>query len=146
MPLRLVLDTNVWLDWLMFDDPRILSLKAAVATGKAEVFMTAACEEELARVLAAPMRKATLDVGVQVDYLEECRRLVKWMDGSWSRYADRLPICRDPDDQKFLELARDCDADFLVTRDRALLVLGRPKARSLSFRVVTPEEFGEIVG
>jgi predicted nucleic acid-binding protein len=34
----------------------------------------------------------------------------------------------------------------LVTRDQALLVLGRPKARSLSFRVVTPEEFGEMVG
>jgi predicted nucleic acid-binding protein len=54
-----------------------------------------------------------------------------------------LPVCRDPEDQKFLELANDCAAHFLVTRDRALLVLGRRKVQPLSFRIVTPEEFGD---
>ena len=52
----------------------------------------------------------------------------------------------DPDDQKFLELADECAADFLVTKDRALLDLGRRKSRPLSFRIVTPKEFGEWVG
>jgi len=36
---RLVLDTNVWLDWLVFDDPSIATVKAAVATKRAEVFI-----------------------------------------------------------------------------------------------------------
>jgi len=49
-----------------------------------------------------------------------------------------LPACRDPDDQKFLELARACAADFLVTKDRALFELGRGNRRPLAFRIVTP--------
>jgi len=142
MALRLVLDTNVWLDWLVFDDPRVLSLKVAVATGDAEVFMTPACDVELARVLASPLRKATLDATAQARCLEECRRTVRWVDTSSRGDADRLPVCRDPDDQKFLELANDCGADFLVTRDRALLVLGHRKVQPLSFRIIVPEAFG----
>jgi len=43
-PLRLVLDTNVWLDWLVFDDPSIAAIKAAVETKRAEIFIDAACE------------------------------------------------------------------------------------------------------
>ena len=41
MTLRLVLDTNVWLDWLVFDDPGIAPLKLAVRTGAACVFINA---------------------------------------------------------------------------------------------------------
>lgn len=31
--LRLVLDTNVWLDWLAFGDPSVAAIKSAVAAG-----------------------------------------------------------------------------------------------------------------
>ncbi len=50
----------------------------------------------------------------------------------------RLPVCRDPDDQKFLEAALNSRADFLLTKDRALLDLAR---RPLPFRILTPERF-----
>ena len=33
LPMRLVLDTNVWIDWLVFDDPSIAPLKAAQQSG-----------------------------------------------------------------------------------------------------------------
>lgn len=49
-----------------------------------------------------------------------------------------LPRCRDPDDQKFLELARDGAADFLVTKDKALLKLRRISRDPGGFRIVTP--------
>ena len=39
-----------------------------------------------------------------------------------SRVVD-LPICGDPDDQKFLTLAKRGGAEVLVTGDRALLAL-----------------------
>jgi len=50
----------------------------------------------------------------------------------------RLPACRDPDDQKFLEAAQAAHAGFLVTKDRALLDLAQ---RPLPFRIVTPQGF-----
>ena len=142
----LVLDTNVWLDWLVFDDARIVPLKAAVEAGQAEIWMTDACEEELVRVLASPLRKTILNVDTQARCIEECRRIAKRKEGAPGRDTARLPVCRDPHDQKFLELADECEADFLVTRDEALLVLGRRRARPFSFRIVTPEELGEMMG
>jgi putative PIN family toxin of toxin-antitoxin system len=52
-----------------------------------------------------------------------------------------LPLCEDPDDQKFLELAWRARASHLVTRDKALLKLARRIARSGGFAVLAPDAF-----
>ncbi|MDP3138558.1 MAG: PIN domain-containing protein, partial [Burkholderiaceae bacterium] len=44
MSLRLVLDTNIWLDWLVFNDPGIAPIRAAVEAGGAEIYISEACE------------------------------------------------------------------------------------------------------
>ncbi len=146
MPVRLVLDTNVWLDWLVFDDAGIAPIRAAVAAAQAEIFIDAACAQELARVLAYPRRKKSLDAVMQAACLAECRRVARSVTAA--AHADAgisgatcLPVCRDPDDQKFLELARACRADFLVTKDALLLELARRKVRRAPFRIVTPAQF-----
>ncbi|HXA47723.1 MAG TPA: PIN domain-containing protein, partial [Burkholderiaceae bacterium] len=53
--------------------------------------------------------------------------------------AAKLPICSDPDDQKFLELARDSGATVLITKDKALLKLARKTARVGLFAIMLPE-------
>ena len=64
--MRLVLDTNVWLDWLVFDDPSVAAIKAAVAENRAEVFIDAACEAEFERALGYDLgRKFTLAAEAQ---------------------------------------------------------------------------------
>ena len=138
--LRLVLDTNVWLDWLVFDDPCVAAIKAAVAAERAEIFIDAACEAELERALGYDLgRKFTLAAEAQGACLAFCRRVARRID-SPAPEAERaqLPACRDPDDQKFLEAALDARAEFLVTKDRALLDLAHRVAR---FRILTPEGF-----
>ena len=72
--MRLVLDTNVWLDWLVFRDAEVAPLRAAVEQGRARVFIDAACEAELARVLAYPLGRVSLDAAAQAACLAECRR------------------------------------------------------------------------
>jgi putative PIN family toxin of toxin-antitoxin system len=132
---RLVLDTNVWLDWLVFDDPSIATIRAAVATGSAELFIAADCEAELERALGYDLGRA-VDVSA---CLAECRRLARRTESVVDDAEQvRLPVCRDRDDQKFLEAALAAGAEFLVTRDRALLKLAR---RALPFRIVTPAGF-----
>jgi putative PIN family toxin of toxin-antitoxin system len=152
MPLRLVLDTNIWLDWLVFDDPVIATIKAAVASGRADIFIDAVCEQELVRVLASSLGKKTLDAASQTACLAECRRLAQLANTgeresgkAGGRDCGRLPVCRDPNDQKFLELACDCRADFLVTKDLALLVLARRKIKRAPFRIVTPQQFADAL-
>jgi putative PIN family toxin of toxin-antitoxin system len=143
LPLRLVLDTNVWLDWLVFDDASVMPLKAAVDRGDAEIFIDDACAGELTKVLAYPLRKQILGVDVQAACVAECGRIARAVTSETAAEflaSEPLPKCRDADDQKFLELARACGADFLVTRDLLLLELSRRKIRRAPFAIVTPEQ------
>ena len=132
----LVLDTNVWLDWLLFDDACVAPLKAAVREGRAQVWIDTACEAELERVLAYDLGKHTLDAQKQAACLTECRRIARQIHQVVSVLD--LPRCADPADQMFLEAAAAARADYLVTKDRDLLDL--PRGR-LTFRVVQPEFF-----
>jgi putative PIN family toxin of toxin-antitoxin system len=132
--MRVVLDTNVWLDWLVFDDPSIAPLKAAVEEGRAEILIDAACEAELARVLAYDLGRHSIDAARQAACLAECARVARRIQPGSSGGTD-LPRCEDPGDQIFLEAALAARADLLITKDRALLALGR---RALPFRIVEP--------
>jgi putative PIN family toxin of toxin-antitoxin system len=136
---RLVLDTHVWLDWLVFDDPGIVRIRNAVGTGRAEAYIDAVCEEELVRVLARGFAKRELDAQAQAAALATCRRIAKRIDAAAPEAARAgLPRCGDPDDQKFLEAALAANASFLITKDRKLLALGNK--RGIPFRIVRPDE------
>jgi len=50
-----------------------------------------------------------------------------------------LPICTDPDDQKFLELAQDAQAAVLITKDKALLKLAKKTTRAGMFSIMLPQ-------
>lgn len=141
--MKAVLDTNIWLDWLVFGDPGVAPLRAAFEQGRIEIFIDEACEAELERVLGYSLRKKMLDAEKQKACMAECRRIAKRIVPGKAQKAQRaqaaLPKCRDPDDQKFLETAAAASADFLVTKDRALLDLARAvEKRALTFRIVKP--------
>jgi predicted nucleic acid-binding protein len=80
--------------------------------------------------LDGPRRDAIL-----ADYLS-----VAEMVAGWQEPAPLLPRCRDAEDQKFLELARDGRADWLVTSDKALLKVCRRRRLEGLFRVLCPED------
>lgn len=132
---RVVLDTNVWLDWLVFRDPGVAGIREAVSAGRIELCIDEPCAEELARVLAYPLGRFTLDSETQARALAEALALARRPDDP-ARDA-KLPVCRDPDDQKFLALAAACGAQVLVTKDMELLRL----AKRVSFRIARPEAF-----
>jgi len=142
VPARLVLDTNVWLDWLVFDDPQIAPLRSAQAAGEVEICIDAHCAEELRRVLGYTLRKVVLDQAAQAAALARALEIAT-MTGEEAHCATLapLPSCRDPDDQKFLVLARAARADVLVTKDRALLELARRKHAHIGFRILTPAAY-----
>jgi len=141
-PLRLVLDTNVWLDLLVFNDADVLPIRNAVARGDAVVFISPACIAEFARVLGYQLSGRTLDAAAQAAALTKCNAVARPLQGCDAHHhIDELPRCEDPDDQMFLELARDCGADVLLTKDRDLLALATRKLKPLPFRIVTPRQY-----
>jgi len=135
---RLVLDTNAWLDWLVFSDPGIARVRAAQAAGRARIFLDAACEAELARVLAYERPGWPLDANAQAAALAACRAATSAPEPALAHAPRRLPACRDPDDQKFLELALAAGAQALLTKDKALLALEK---KGLPFRILAPADW-----
>ena len=130
----LVLDTNVVLDLLHFDDAAARPLLRALDDGRVLCVVTAATIEEWRRVLAYPE--------FALDSMQRAARLARYQylsDTVAGLVADMaLPRCSDPDDQKFIELAAAAHAQGLVSKDRAVLKLRRRCAPY--FRIMTPAE------
>src|SRR5262245_46636383 len=119
--MRLVIDTQVWLDWLVLGDPSVAGLRAAVDSRRAEVLIDADCLAEPDRVLAYPLGRS----GDVAACLPTCPNVGIPVNPEDARAVVGLPQCRDPDDQKFVTLAAGARADCLVTRDRELERLKR---------------------
>lgn len=139
LPVRLVLDTNTVMALWVFDDPALARLRGLIDCAAPVLLARADTLEELRRVLAyrqfavAPERQSTILAAYSA-------RIASIAPDSVSP-APALPTCRDSDDQKFLELARDGRATHLLTRDKALLRLGRHRLTKALFAILTPETF-----
>ncbi len=138
--LPVVLDSNVWLDILVFDDPHTRPIRAALERRAIQALIDTRCQAELAHVLDYPQFAGR---GVaKADALAALGGLVERVElPELPADARPLPQCRDRDDQKFLELARASGAQWLVSKDRAVLKLARRVARDFGFRIATPDAF-----
>ncbi|MBQ5947604.1 putative toxin-antitoxin system toxin component, PIN family [Massilia sp. ST3] len=131
----IVIDTNVLLDLFVFHDPRWAGLLAALETGEVEAVTRADCRDEYLAVLRYP--HLPLDDGKRAQAASRFDALLRLV--APDAVHVRLPVCTDRDDQKFLELARDSGAEVLITKDKALLKLGRKTVRDGMFKIMLPE-------
>ncbi|MGI4777958.1 MAG: putative toxin-antitoxin system toxin component, PIN family [Janthinobacterium lividum] len=118
-----VIDTNIVLDVLVFDDPRWAELKAALRAGTLCWIATPSMRSEFARVLGYPLIARRL---VRDARLPEA--VLALFDGQ-SRTVCRVPArapfaCRDPDDQMFIDLAVAHRAR-LLSKDKLVLAMRR---------------------
>ena len=131
LPARLVLDTNIVIDMLHFDDRHTRPLRTAIADGRVRCFTDDDCLAELERVtgypefgLDAPARAALLAA-----YLACVARCPATADEDTRGYA--LPRCRDADDQKFLIVAAPLKFDASL----AMYCVGSPPHQFVSVTV-----------
>lgn len=135
---RIVLDTNTVMALWLFADPALAHLAAAIGAGAYRLFTRDDALDELRCVLA--YRQFGLPPTRQQDivaaYATRCQRVAPAAPD-----APQLPTCRDRDDQKFLEIARDAAAHHLLTRDKILLKLNRHRLIRPLFVIASPEAF-----
>ena len=133
---RVVLDTNAVLDWLVFADPGMAALGAAITAGAVHWQAHARMREELLRTLSyAALSRWSPDPQRVLAAFDQHARL-------WPQALAAHPglQCADADDQVFIDLALDCGARWLVTHDRAVLRLAR-RARVRGLQVLRPAEW-----
>jgi putative PIN family toxin of toxin-antitoxin system len=115
-----VIDTNIVLDLWLFEDPATIPLRAALQSGAISHLATASMRDELERVLTYPhlvKRMAKSNIQAQ-DILN---RFDKHQLAA--EPAAKAPCtCKDPDDQKFIDLAV-AHATPLLSKDNAILCM-----------------------
>ena len=118
-----MLDTNVVLDLFHFQDPTVRALRSALGAGRLRAAVSEATFDEWQRVLAYRCFGLTPAQQHQrvAQYRECCDCFVP-------PAVSGVPKCRDPDDQKFLDLAAGLQRP-LVSKDRAVLRLKRRPGR-----------------
>ena len=134
----IVIDTQVVMDWLVFRDARVQALTAAVTSGTLRWLVAPAMRDEIRHVLGR---------GVAASYTPDLAFIEAQLDAhavavdaiAQQPLAGRL-VCRDPDDQKFIDLALSGGARWLVSRDKAVLALAR-RALPRGLLIVKPENF-----
>ena len=131
--MKAVLDTNVWLDWLVFGDPGVAAIVRGVERGALRVLGTDETRAEWLDVIARPL------FGLD----PHARAAAQATYDRWVQTCARAPACalacRNRDDQKFLDLAVAGHARWLVTKDKALLALARHAARAHALSIVRPD-------
>lgn len=117
-PRPMVLDTNVVLDMLIFDDPHIPSIRQLLAQGDVRWIADEAQRIELGRVLHYSQ------IAPRVSFYGKTAEGVMAAFDAAVEYVAEAPkirfTCTDPDDQHFLDLASQHQA-LLVSKDKAVL-------------------------
>ena len=128
-----VVDTNVALDLLIFSDPRTAPLRALLAQGRLAWIATQVMRDELERVLAYPHIVSRMDF-----YRVDAAQVLAAFDAQ-ARLVDIAPrvayVCKDADDQKFIDLAAAHRA-ILLSKDKAVICM-RKRLLTLDAHVAT---------
>lgn len=117
-PPRVVLDTSVLISALLFRGlpSRLIPLWQK---GKVTILVSSEVLKEYLRVLAYPkFELAAQEIKALIEI-----ELLPFVDAVKVKSKIRV-IVKDPSDDKFLELAVDGKADFLISHDKHLLGLG----------------------
>jgi putative PIN family toxin of toxin-antitoxin system len=121
---RWVVDTNVVIDWLMFNDPYMNPMRERVVDGRLVILTHQPALDELKRVLAYRQLKLTDDRQAEIYARYVALTVpVSLPEGASLKHLMMpagFPRCRDRDDEHFIALAYHQQADALVSRDNAV--------------------------
>lgn len=128
--MRIVLDTNVFISAAL---KRISmpGMAALVVERRGVLLKSLATEQQLFEVVARPYFASLIDADTRA-WLKKLMAAAELV-----AITERITVCRDPTDDKFLELAVNGHADLIVTGDADLLTLNPFR----DIPIVTPAAF-----
>jgi putative PIN family toxin of toxin-antitoxin system len=118
----IVLDTNIVLDLFVFDDAAAQPLRSALKAGTLQWIATQPMRDELERVLDYPQIVPRL-----LHYRRSAVEVLAAFDALVRLHAvppKATVTCKDPDDQKFIDLAV-AHRTRLLSKDRAVLCMAK---------------------
>ncbi len=132
--IRLVIDTNIWIGFLI--GKTLSGLSEALINDKIRVLFSEELFEELVEVLQRPKFKKYFsqhDISELISLIHLKTELIE--------IRERFDVCRDPKDNFLLELCVSGNADYLLTGDDDLLVLNPFR----DVKIISYRNFREIL-
>lgn len=131
-----IMDTQVVMDWLVFNEPSLLPLIASVESRHLHWVATEAMRAELLHVIGR---------GVAARYAPDVSRIHSAFEAHCRLLPEpslgiARPRCSDTDDQKFIDLGLSLAATqptWLISRDRAVLKVAK-RAGRLGLSILSP--------
>ena len=126
LPVRVVLDTNIVLDLWLYQDPATPALLEALENKSVQWLATPVMRDELERVLAYThiAQRLALSQLTAEDILAHFDAHAQLMPIA----AKAMFVCKDGDDQKFIDLAAQHQTQ-LISKDKAVLTMRNRMAR-----------------
>ena len=118
--IRVVLDTNSWVSYAFFRSEETAVVRSVQMAIAGEIVVLASREtlDELYDVFTRPGWNRYVSIAKRIAFFRQVSNLVEMVD-----VTSVVDDCPDPKDNKFLALALDGKANFIVTGDQDLLRL-----------------------
>ena len=114
---RIILDTNLLISRAL--TPSSLTASAVrMIIDHCDLLVSQATMDEFATVLNRIQSKGYIKQDEALTLITSYKEMVEWVP-----ILEKVQECRDPGDDKFLELAVNGQAEYLITGDKDLLVL-----------------------
>jgi putative PIN family toxin of toxin-antitoxin system len=128
--MRVVIDTNVVISAILKENS-VPALAVDLVAREHTLLSSIDTQSEIHRVLARPRFRRYLTA--------QAMNLINtiFAESEFTVITQSVTACRDPMDNKFLELALDGKADFIISGDEDLLCL----TNYLGVPIITPAEF-----
>lgn len=133
-PIKVIIDTNLWISFLI--GKQLKSLKSLLVEQTIQPILSEQLLQEIALVTQRPKLQKYFPqskVNELIDFLK--------IIGLSIDIRSEISLCRDEKDNYLLALAKDSQADFLITGDKDLLVLQQFE----STKIVTYQQFSQEI-
>ena len=114
--IRLVIDTNIWISFLI--GKTLAGLSDAIINNQVKILFSVELIDELIEVLQRPKFKKYFTQNDIQEFVSLIHSKVEWID-----IKTHFNECRDPKDNFLLDLSVSGNADYLITGDDDLLIL-----------------------
>jgi uncharacterized protein len=138
--IRAILDTHIWLEYLLWESPRLDDLRQWQANRRIVFVIDEPCAFEFSKVLSYP--QFALPAKRKQALVEQQKLLCDWIPMHVTEQSVlQIPPCKDPNDQKFLQLLVYSNSQYLISRDKKLRKTGRHRFfKQRGQKVITLEE------
>ncbi|SMD34872.1 hypothetical protein SAMN04488029_2224 [Reichenbachiella faecimaris] len=114
--IRLIIDSNLWIGFIISNN--LNKLDSYIYSNNTRIIFSAALVRELRRTGTKPKLQKYFE-RYSIDLI--LQKFDKYID--FHEVISKVNVCRDPNDDFLLALAKDAKADFLITGDKDLLTL-----------------------